>query len=114
MPHFAWAKIFCDLLRHPLLRDRPDSDVRLVIGLILEAKEHSDDGVIRNLTPASARGLCHIKATTATVKAKVDSGKAVGQWTMPADARDDAKFGPRRGRRACRSLLPGPVPARPR
>lgn len=82
MPHFAWAKIYCDLLRHPLLRDRPDSDVRLVLGLILEAKEHSEDGVIRNLTPQSARGLCHIKASVKTVEAGIDYLVAE-DWMVP-------------------------------
>jgi len=82
LARFVYAKIYCDILRHPLLRGRPDCDVRLVLGLLLEAKEHTDDGVLRHLTAVDAKELCHIKAPTAKVQAGIDYLVAAG-WLIP-------------------------------
>lgn len=68
MPRNVWAKVYCDLLRHPLLRQRPDCDVRLVVGLVLYAKEHALDGVLHGLDAEEARGLFGIKAPLRTVQ----------------------------------------------
>jgi hypothetical protein len=67
-----WAKVYCDLLRHPLLLGRPDSDVRLVLGLILYAKEYAPDGVLRGITAARAKQLCGITASIEEVQAGLD------------------------------------------
>lgn len=84
MASYAWAKIYCDLLRHPLLRGRPDCDKVLVLGLILEAKEHSLDGVLRNLTAKSAKGICNIEASVRQVQQGIDYLVSV-HWLIPVD-----------------------------
>lgn len=82
MQRFVYAKVYCDLLRHPRFRNRPDCDIRLVLGLILEAKENTADGVIRELTPENARSLCHIKAPVRFVKAALEHLVLSG-WLIP-------------------------------
>lgn len=58
----SWAKVYCDLLRHPKIIGRPDSDVRLFLGLILHAKEYSPDHGLVQLTPTDMRNAFGIKA----------------------------------------------------
>lgn len=82
MARFVYAKVYCDILRHPLFRSRPDFETKLVLGLILEAKEHTEDGVLRKLTAEDARALCYIKASTAKVQEAIDYLVAVG-WLIP-------------------------------
>lgn len=69
MPRNAWAKVYCDLLRHPKIIGRPDSDVRLFLGLILYAKEYAPETGIVALTPSAMRTQFGIKASPASVKA---------------------------------------------
>jgi hypothetical protein len=81
----AWVKLWCDLLRHPLLRRRPDCDVRLVIGLLCHVKEHSpEDGAIRGLDAAEMRGLFGIKASVRQVEEGVEYLLRSG-WLLLAD-----------------------------
>lgn len=82
MARFVYAKIYCDILRHPMLRGRPDCDARLVVGLILEAKENTDDAVLHGLTADDARSLCHIKAPVAKVQDGIDYLVQRG-WLIP-------------------------------
>lgn len=82
MARFVYAKVYCDILRHPLFRSRPDFETKLVLGLILEAKEHTEDGVLRKLTAEDARALCHIKASVQKVQEAIDYLVAVG-WLIP-------------------------------
>lgn len=58
----AWAKVYCDLLRHPKVIGRPDSDVRLFLGLILYAKEYAPDTGLVALSPEDMRSTFGIKA----------------------------------------------------
>lgn len=82
MARFVYAKVYCDILRHPLFRSRPDFETKLVLGLILEAKEHTEDGVLRKLTAEDARALCHIKASAQKVQEALDYLVSVG-WLIP-------------------------------
>lgn len=63
----SWAKIYCDLLRHPKIIGRPDCDVRLFLGLILHAKEYSPDHGLVQLTPTDMRNAFGIKAPMKSV-----------------------------------------------
>lgn len=67
-----WAKIWCDILRHRRFRDRPDSDKLLAVGLILEAQENTENGVLRNLTAENAKAWFHLKASVKQVQAGLD------------------------------------------
>jgi hypothetical protein len=68
MPRHVWAKVYCDLLRHPKIIGRPDSDVRLFLGLILYAKEYAPETGLVPLTPAAMRDAFGIKASLSAVK----------------------------------------------
>jgi hypothetical protein len=73
MPRHVWAKVYCDLLRHPKIIGRPDSDKVLWLGLILYAKEHAPDtGIISGLSPDDFRGQFGIKANLAKVSAGIE------------------------------------------
>jgi hypothetical protein len=68
MPRNAWVKVDVDLTQHPLLADRPDSDVRLWVGLLGHAKKHSPgDGVVR-LGALAMRSVFCIKASLKVVQ----------------------------------------------
>lgn len=73
MPRNAWAKVYCDLLRHPKIIGRPDSDKILWLGLILYAKEHAPDtGIIEGLRAEDFRGQFGIKANVSKVAAGLE------------------------------------------
>ena len=61
-----WAKIDVGILRHPMLRGRPDADAKVWLALILDAKEHGTDGVVRG-GPAEIRTLAQVKASVRVV-----------------------------------------------
>lgn len=82
MQRFVYAKVYCDLLRHPLFRDEPDFYVKLGVGLILEAREHTTDGVLRRMTAASVKGLCHLRASVPQIQRCIDYLVAEG-WLIP-------------------------------
>lgn len=64
-----WAKIDVGLRHHPKLIGRPDADKWLWLCLILHAKEHCPDFIVRDMTPADMRGAFGIKAALAVVTA---------------------------------------------
>lgn len=68
MAREIWAKVYVNLRYHPKLIGRPDSDFRLWVGLILHAKEHCSDFIVRDLTPADMRGAFGIKAPVKAVE----------------------------------------------
>jgi hypothetical protein len=67
-----WAKAYVDLPRHPKLIARSDSDKWLWICLFLHGKEHTFDGIIRDLTPRDMRNMFNIKASVRKVKLALD------------------------------------------
>jgi hypothetical protein len=69
MARNVWAKVWCDILRHPVFARRPDCDKVLGVGLILYAKEYfPDDGVVRGLDAEEMRRAFRISAPTAKVQ----------------------------------------------
>jgi hypothetical protein len=85
MARFVWARVWCDLLRHRNFRKRPDCDVRLVVGLILHAKEHSgDQGIVQGLDAEEMRGLFGIKATVQKVQEGLEYLIRIG-WLQLSD-----------------------------
>lgn len=78
MPRHAWAKVYCDLLRHPKIIRRPDSDVRLFVGLILYAKEYAPDTGVVDLSADEMRGTFGIKAPLKAVEQGLDYFVAQG------------------------------------
>lgn len=77
-----WAKIDVDICGHRLFLGKPDFYVRLVVGLIGAAKKQYPDGVLRNLTAATAKELCHIQAPLKQVQTAIDFLVTEG-WLIP-------------------------------
>lgn len=69
MARELWAKVYVNLRHHPKIIGRPDADFRLWVGLILHAKEHCPDCVVRDMTAADMRGSFGIKAPVKVVEA---------------------------------------------
>lgn len=62
-----WAKIDVGLRHHPKMIGRPDCDKWLWVCLILHAKEHCPDFIVRDMSPADMRGAFGIKAPASAV-----------------------------------------------
>lgn len=81
MPRNIWAKVYCDLLRHPRFIGRPDSEVRLWLGLILYAKEYSPERGEVAMSAEAMRQTFGIQAPMSAVRAGlaylVDAGLLV-------------------------------------
>lgn len=85
MPRNVWAKVWCDFLRHPRFRRRPDCDVRLALGLILYAKEYAPgDGVVRDLDAETMRSMFGISAPLTKVQEGLEYFLRCG-WLEHAD-----------------------------
>jgi len=69
MPRELWAKVAVETLDDVKLFDRPDSDFRLWICLILFSKATTDDGIIRGMGPDALRRKFGLKCKTAAVEA---------------------------------------------
>lgn len=83
-PRHPWAKVYVDLRHHPKIFARPDADFRLWACLLLHAKEHCPDGIVRGLSAADMRGMFGIKASVKAVQAALDYLAVVG-WAVPVE-----------------------------
>jgi hypothetical protein len=85
VPRWVYFKVYCDVLQHPLLRQRPDCDVRLAIGLMAHAREYGGpEGILQGIDAAEARALFGIKAPLAKVQEGLDYLFGVG-WLLKVD-----------------------------
>lgn len=80
----SWAKVYVDLRHHPKLFNRPDADKWLWTCLMLHAKEHCPDFIVRGLSASDMRGMFGIKASVKVVQAALDHLASIG-WAVPIE-----------------------------
>jgi hypothetical protein len=92
MPRNVWAKVWCDFLRHPRFRRRPDCDKVLALGLILYAKEYAaNDGVVRDLDADAMRSMFGISAPLQKVQDGLEYFLQCG-WLEHTDERGSLRI----------------------
>lgn len=84
MAKASWAKVYVDLRHHPKLFARPDADFRLWTCLMLHAKEHCPDSIVRGLSAQDMRGMFGIKASVKVVEAALEYLAQIG-WAVPVE-----------------------------
>lgn len=84
MAKASWAKIYVDLRHHPKVWTRPDADFRLWTCLILHAKQHCPDSIVRGLSAQDMRGMFGIKASVKVVEAALEYLAQIG-WVVPVE-----------------------------
>lgn len=84
MAKASWAKVYVDLRHHPKLYPRPDVDKWLWVCLLLHAKEHCPDGIIRGVSPTDMRGMFGIKASVKAIENALAHLEFI-EWAVPVD-----------------------------
>lgn len=80
----SWAKVYVDLRHHPKIFKRPDADKWLWTCLMLHAKEHCPDFIVRGLDASDMRGMFGIKASVKVVQEALDHLALIG-WAVPVE-----------------------------